>query len=72
MPSHAVGLQTAEFSLNERREATVLPPSLWPKRVATKPGCRQFLDRIEGRDARESLAGDRSGAALGDVEESTS
>jgi hypothetical protein len=32
----------------------------------------RLLDRIEGRDARESLAGDRGRAALGDVEESTS
>jgi hypothetical protein len=55
MPSHAVGLQTAEFSLNERREATVLPPSLWPKRVATKPGCRQFLDLFTQRGMRLSV-----------------
>ena len=32
----------------------------------------RLLDRIEGRDARESLAGDRSGTALGDVEEAAS
>src|SRR6266853_2374480 len=32
----------------------------------------RLLDRIEGGDPRESLAGNRSGAALRDVEESTS
>jgi hypothetical protein len=32
----------------------------------------RLLDRIESRDARQRLAGDRRGAALGDVVEATS
>jgi hypothetical protein len=57
------------FERQHQRPALFLPHHA---AIAGAAAPDRLLDRIEGRDALESLAGDRSGAALGDVEESAS